>query len=123
MLFIFRHLFLVKTHMLASSLYKISISFVSINFFPYFQSGRLPLHWAVSQGHEEITDYLLDLGTSVDARDQVSRIFFLQCEKKNKCKEIDLSFVNLIKEISTKRKRLENHSSTMFEFLFWDADK
>ena len=42
----------------------------------FFQSQRLPLHWAVSAGHTEIAEYLLKLGTPVDIRDEV-RILIL----------------------------------------------
>ena len=37
----------------------------------YFQSMRMPIHWAVSGGHTDMVDFLLGLNVPVDARDEV----------------------------------------------------
>lgn len=37
----------------------------------YFQTQRMPLHWAASGGHEDIVEFLLKQGVPVDARDEV----------------------------------------------------
>ena len=41
----------------------------------WFQSMRMPIHWAASGGHTEMVEYLLNFNVPVDVRDEVNRYF------------------------------------------------
>lgn len=43
------------------------------------EDDRIPLHWAASGGHLNITEYLLLNGSKVDAVDDVSGSFLSEC--------------------------------------------
>ena len=40
--------------------------------FLWFQSMRMPIHWAASGGHTEMVEYLLNFNVPVDVRDEVN---------------------------------------------------
>ena len=39
--------------------------------FLWFQSMRMPIHWAASGGHTDMVEYLLNFNVPVDVRDEV----------------------------------------------------